>query len=111
MLSSVSVDIFVARSITALDMFADRPLSITLRKRGLPPGSPPPALAATEISRMILVKILPRRASSAFLRPSIDGPLPMGMLVWRQEEHTSELQSLMRISYAVFCLHKQILYI
>src|SRR3546814_1607732 len=23
------------------------------------------------------------------------------------EEHTSELQSLMRISYAVFCLHKQ----
>src|SRR3546814_10853642 len=25
----------------------------------------------------------------------------------RSEEHTSELQSLMRISYAVFCLHKQ----
>src|SRR3546814_3283656 len=24
--------------------------------------------------------------------------------VWRSEEHTSELQSLMRISYAVFCL-------
>src|SRR3546814_5515209 len=27
----------------------------------------------------------------------------------RSEEHTSELQSLMRISYAVFCLQKQIL--
>src|SRR3546814_5140262 len=26
----------------------------------------------------------------------------------RSEEHTSELQSLMRISYAVFCLKKQI---
>src|SRR3546814_7729311 len=26
---------------------------------------------------------------------------------WRSEEHTSELQSLMRISYAVFCLHKK----
>src|SRR3546814_10097123 len=26
----------------------------------------------------------------------------------RSEEHTSELQSLMRISYAVFCLTKQI---
>src|SRR3546814_5820457 len=26
---------------------------------------------------------------------------------WRSEEHTSELQSLMRISYAVFCLKKQ----
>src|SRR3546814_9799295 len=29
-------------------------------------------------------------------------------LIWfaRSEEHTSELQSLMRISYAVFCLNK-----
>src|SRR3546814_8219178 len=27
--------------------------------------------------------------------------------LWRSEEHTSELQSLMRISYAVFCLKKQ----
>src|SRR3546814_2055848 len=26
---------------------------------------------------------------------------------WRSEAHTSELQSLMRISYAVFCLTKQ----
>src|SRR3546814_3160490 len=31
-------------------------------------------------------------------------PLP---LVIRSEEHTSELQSLMRISYAVFCLQKK----
>src|SRR3546814_7911487 len=30
-----------------------------------------------------------------------DAPLP------RSEEHTSELQSLMRISYAVFCLKKK----
>src|SRR3546814_10005200 len=28
-------------------------------------------------------------------------------LVPRSEEHTSELQSLMRISYAVFCLHNK----
>src|SRR3546814_1107018 len=27
--------------------------------------------------------------------------------IWRSEEHTSELQSLMRISYAVFCLKKK----
>src|SRR3546814_1301924 len=31
----------------------------------------------------------------------VEGPLP------RSEEHTSELQSLMRISYAVFCLKKK----
>src|SRR3546814_4866916 len=29
------------------------------------------------------------------------------ILLKRSEEHTSELQSLMRISYAVFCLKKQ----
>src|SRR3546814_1325779 len=33
----------------------------------------------------------------------------MGVINWkeRSEEHTSELQSLMRISYAVFCLKKK----
>src|SRR3546814_2480610 len=31
----------------------------------------------------------------------------MDILVPRSEEHTSELQSLMRISYAVFCLKKK----
>src|SRR3546814_4194266 len=30
-----------------------------------------------------------------------------GVLVGRSEEHTSELQSLMRLSYAVFCLKKK----
>src|SRR3546814_6584735 len=29
------------------------------------------------------------------------------VLVFRSEEHTSELQSLMRISYAVFCLKQK----
>src|SRR3546814_4340682 len=32
---------------------------------------------------------------------------PGGIWHWRSEEHTSELQSLMRISYAVFCLKKK----
>src|SRR3546814_1952645 len=51
----------------------------------------------------------PRRRERAFsrcgaalrsiLRPAVDR---------RSEEHTSELQSLMRISYAVFCLKKKI---
>src|SRR3546814_7555574 len=33
--------------------------------------------------------------------------LPRQLSVLRSEEHTSELQSLMRISYAVFCLKKK----
>src|SRR3546814_5186075 len=32
----------------------------------------------------------------------------LGSPLARSEEHTSEIQSLMRISYAVFCLKKQI---
>src|SRR3546814_9714650 len=32
---------------------------------------------------------------------------PLGSGALRSEEHTSELQSLMRISYAVFCLKKK----
>src|SRR3546814_1888683 len=35
-------------------------------------------------------------------------PLPLPVRPGRSEEHTSELQSLMRISYAVFCLKKNI---
>src|SRR3546814_13972087 len=38
-----------------------------------------------------------------FLRPATQGT----GLIARSEEHTSELQSLMRISYAVFCLKKK----
>src|SRR3546814_6005629 len=40
-------------------------------------------------------------SATSAMRRSSDG------LVTRSEEHTSELQSLMRISYAVFCLKKQ----
>src|SRR3546814_4611794 len=35
------------------------------------------------------------------------GPEPLSPDFTRSEEHTSELQSLMRISYAVFCLKKK----
>src|SRR3546814_10493397 len=35
------------------------------------------------------------------------GPVPLQGGLRRSEEHTSELQSLMRISYAVFCLKKK----
>src|SRR3546814_3503104 len=35
------------------------------------------------------------------------GTLGDALFAWRSEEHTSELQSLMRISYAVCCLKKK----
>src|SRR3546814_6643102 len=38
---------------------------------------------------------------------NIPGSKPINSFACRSEEHTSELQSLMRISYAVFCLKKK----
>src|SRR3546814_10236325 len=47
-----------------------------------------------------------RSCSAPMSRPAI--PMPMkSPPTNRSEEHTSELQSLMRISYAVFCLKKK----
>src|SRR3546814_8861633 len=44
---------------------------------------------------------LTKKAAHSVPAPNPDGP------GFRSEEHTSELQSLMRISYAVFCLKKK----
>src|SRR3546814_4803267 len=46
----------------------------------------------------------PDSASSELTPRSVDSATPFNS---RSEEHTSELQSLMRISYAVFCLKKK----
>src|SRR3546814_7110773 len=53
-----------------------------------------------------LVKAGPSQAACSF---SQQQPLtiPAANLLLRSEEHTSELQSLMRISYAVFCFKKK----
>src|SRR3546814_2016505 len=40
-------------------------------------------------------------------RPAFSRGCPRPSFITRSEEHTSELQSLMRISYAVFCLKKK----
>src|SRR3546814_9807449 len=50
------------------------------------------------LERVGLAKVL-RTAPALNVRPNINVP--------RSEEHTSELQSLMRISYSVFCLKKK----
>src|SRR3546814_8780391 len=46
-------------------------------------------------------------ALGAFLQYMFVVTIGLPFFVGRSEEHTSELQSLMRISYAVFCLKKQ----
>src|SRR3546814_3967130 len=46
-------------------------------------------------------------ASGAFLYLELAKAIERDFVALRSEEHTSELQSLMRISYAVFCLKKK----
>src|SRR3546814_8343825 len=49
-------------------------------------------------------------ATTDFFMPIVDDARDFGRIAAanaRSEEHTSELQSLMRISYAVFCLKKK----
>src|SRR5262245_15250569 len=55
----------MARLMLSAGMLTDLALSTAVLRRGLELGSPPPIRAAIDISRMILVKILPRLASRA----------------------------------------------
>src|SRR3546814_9786851 len=50
------------------------------------------------------LKIIPVGHVDEVLRLALTAPIEA---IDRSEEHTSELQSLMRISYAVFCLKKK----
>src|SRR3546814_5455698 len=67
------------------------------------PGSSfSPRRPATHVEKPPYHSLLPERKRGA--EPTrVDNPESDG----RSEEHTSELQSLMRISYAVFCLKKK----
>src|SRR3546814_2758607 len=49
--------------------------------------------------------LVPRPSRQAESEERLD--FPGGAATGRSEEHTSKLQSLMRISYAVFCLKKK----
>src|SRR3546814_3051669 len=75
------------------------------RRRGgrIFPGSG--RISTTSICRYWEYPLKPARTSCgarSAMRSSASSRLSM-----RSEEHTSELQSLMRISYAVFCLKKK----
>src|SRR3546814_6745379 len=57
------------------------------------------AAAAVEVAREQVASLLPPGGRVIFTSGATEAI--------RSEEHTSELQSLMRISYAVFCLKKK----
>src|SRR3546814_4192914 len=74
-----------------------------------------PKMRLTSVKPPIVPTFLTRLLMARTCSPAPDGPgagsgladRRRNALGERSEEHTSELQSLMRISYAVFCLNKK----
>src|SRR3546814_12281262 len=66
-------------------------------------GDPPLALAV----RLGWMRLLDRLVDCGVDLDARDGHGMTALHLCRSEEHTSELQSLMRISYAVFCLKQK----
>src|SRR3546814_7542099 len=65
----------------------------------------PTTLASLKPGGVVGTSSLRRQAQLLALRPDLRiVPIRGNVDTRRSEEHTSELQSLMRISYAVFCL-------
>src|SRR3546814_9166751 len=71
----------------------------TWRRRTDPETDLDPTLHLAQVLGQVNPKATVTTTFSAFSREKVP--------VMRSEEHTSELQSLMRISYAVFCLKKK----
>src|SRR3546814_3825383 len=72
-----------------------------------------PRLVRKSVRGILVTPILDTKGFADTTRRVLDHSLLIGESKihhiahqWRSEEHTSELKSLMRISYAVFCLKK-----
>src|SRR3546814_2153276 len=83
------------------------PTAKTVRRQMLPAtscsGMPVKATTISLVTSLRAPK-RPRAVSQTAYQPMLVAFSPSAQ---RSEEHTSELQSLMRISYAVFCLKKK----
>src|SRR3546814_4066997 len=85
-----------------------------LRRAGRDAGAVHPLvqLGLADLARMLVEQVLLRvidelHGGDALEREVVEVAAQEGVELLRSEEHTSELQSLMRISYAVFCLKKK----
>src|SRR3546814_6632065 len=91
------------------------PYTTLFRSRSLHAASPHCARSRSTPPRNGLSSVIvrPRSRNSALYASACVGDCRTGPaysdrpVTQRSEEHTSELQSLMRISYAVFCLKKK----
>src|SRR3546814_4963016 len=80
---------------------------IVLRSTDEPTPEAEDSLIQRTPSTSTSTRLEPRWRRSTVAAPAPTPPPSGGKPKLRSEEHTSELQSLMRISYAVFCLKKK----
>src|SRR3546814_5944515 len=117
MLKTLTDDIFVAPQISVADVEEAKALGVKLVINNRPDHESPDQPEGNEIEEaaraagMAYAAIPVTHAGfSAWqldaMEKALDGAEGK-ILAFRSEEHTSELQSLMRISYAVFCLKKK----
>src|SRR3546814_1079969 len=66
-----------------------------------------PTRRRSPFPNMAISPIVPSAPSRVQTCPNHSATTAWSPMTFRSEEHTSELQSLMRISYAVFCLKKK----
>src|SRR3546814_10605350 len=95
---------FRRAEVPRVDFYQNRPtlcIAAFLFDAGALPANRLPDFGKGGLDKLPNTMGLPRRQHVVIgIRPLHDPP-------HRSEEHTSELQSLMRISYAVFCLKKK----
>src|SRR3546814_9684989 len=89
--------------------------SLRTPHRARPRPSPSPPASFGQLRSAILdqlgaaILVLDAHRAGAGIEDHLEAGADIGLALrpTRSEEHTSELQSLMRISYAVFCLKKK----
>src|SRR3546814_3444243 len=89
----------VTKSLTINGLFANRSKSISEQRRAL--------LLPQELMQFPTDKLILLRGGIPPIIGTKIAYFSSRFFKTRSEEHTSELQSLMRISYAVFCVHQK----
>src|SRR3546814_10167226 len=84
------------RSVLAWFDANNRATAMGVKQTGVPVGAIVVALVAAAVGE-----------DWRLLAAALSATMLVTTILYRSEEHTSELQSLMRISYAVFCLKKK----
>src|SRR3546814_6321139 len=102
-----ALPIFIGRSAAGSRIAPDVPVAtrIVPRRSALnKPGVPVRAVVRYEVQQQLQTALVGRSQQGIEILQRPEARIDAAI---RSEEHTSELQSLMRISYAVFCLKKK----